>query len=365
MRQVKKTFYEINDRQAVYDFLSGTLCDALFSDQSFGYLNSYNKLLGGVRVRTQRHNIQDCPLEETEDFVTTRHEFKCYKSETVQAYGPSSTIAGFTNYEFKYSSASTLNCDAFGREWQYTTPYGTYSGGGFVKDIATNSTSTHAWMKAEFEALKTNSIETQFLDPTLSVTFVEFVTYQPILKTYMEFVIAFEMSVGGTIQPSIYIYPFKMSRFDNFTTDSGIVRLLLMIVTYLFVASFVYEEVGQIFSQNILLSLYGRSKGDETEVKSIPIIKRPFAYAFVKVVPIPLWAEYPFDPWEFLHVANICLNLTLLYYEISFFQESVVSSYAITDHITTYKNLHPVANRAYNVTYALRPMFLPPSYETP
>jgi len=305
--QIEKTFHDIRDRSGVYAFMSGTLTNQLFSDDSFGYLNGYNKLLGGVRVRVQRHTIETCALKETENFQSATHSFQCYTGESKLPYGPSTITAGFTNYEFKHSSASTLGDIAFGKEWEYITPYGNYNGGGFAKDLIMNSTSIHSEMKAFFDQIESQD----FLDPTMKVAFVEFVTYQPILKTYLEFVLSFEMSEGGTVEPSIFVYPFKMSRFNNFASSEDFGRLFLMIFTYGFVFSFVWDEIAQIWSQNISFMLYGRQKGEKSDPTPVIMWRRPIMYLNVKLR----------DPWEFIHVANIILNLVSLYYEISFYQE--------------------------------------------
>ena len=107
-----------------------------------------------------------------------------------------------------------------------------------------------------------------------------------------------------------------------------------MLVVYSFVGSFAYVELQQMFDENLAVTLYGASQkeADEGHTRT-SLWRRPFVYLQLKLM----------DIWEIVHVANICLNLTLLIMELEFLSATIVSNYDIEAHLTTFVNLHPVA----------------------
>jgi len=325
-------FDNITTISGVHDFLEGNLCSTLFSSDAshFGYLNSYNKVMGGVRVRSQQYEFGTCTLRESESKfgVETSHTFPCWSGDSKTEYGPCTTLAGITSCEFRYYTASENGDHGFGQDWTISTDKDTYGGEGFRYEVALNATSSATEMKAFFEHLRT----AEFLNRKTKVAFVEFVTFQPSLNQHLEVILIFEMNHGGIITPILHTNPFKMSRYEGFSSFSNYGRLFLMIVVYSFVASFAYVEVQQMFDENLYVTLYGKPKDDDGHTRT-SLWRRPFVYIQLKL----------FDAWEVIHVANVCLNLTLLAFEIQFVTSDILTSYDVNTHQSTYTNLHPVA----------------------
>ena len=203
-------FENITTIDGVYDFLEGNLCSTLFSSDpdNFGYLNTYNRVMGAVRVRSQRYTGSQCTLKETESkfAVETDHTFPCWAGTSTEEYGPCTTLAGITSCEFRYHTAAENGDSGFGQTWHITTDKESYDGDGFTHDINVNMTSTAPEMKAFFTHLRTAN----FITKQTKAVFVEFVTFQPSLNQHMVVILIFEMTHGGIINPVIKTYPFKV-----------------------------------------------------------------------------------------------------------------------------------------------------------
>merc|ERR1712159_3306 len=107
---------------------------------------------------------------------------------------------------------------------------------------------------------------------------------------------------------------FKMDRYD-FSKTGPIVRLVLMCIVLLFVLSFVYEEIQQMFAKNLEVTLYGLPKNTTADqVPTTKLWRRPFVYL----------TKLTKDGWELIHVANVCLNLTMMFFELQWLMDSRV-----------------------------------------
>jgi len=342
---VYRTFRDIKNITDISTFLEGALVSVLNSryDSAYGYIGLYNKVLGGIRVRTQRYNEEYCTIQRRTRLTTEEFKLPCFKGENKEQYGACTQVGSTASCPFQWQSEHDLVGAALGSS-SVTNPitHSTFDGSGFiyrtaegeayVADIYVNTSNAES-LRTQFVDFRNSG----FLDRFTHVAFVEFVTYNPNKNQHMEFIIIFEIPESGQVVPYLHVLPFQMNQM-NLSDFKDIVKLVLLAGVALFTLYFIIEEVLQMFHPNIEVRLYGEPD-EEDFLQSRSDVRRNLRSR------VYYYFHFKFaDFWEVLHLVNLLLILVQLIYAAKWILSETVRNYKFANHNNQFQSMRHISS---------------------
>eukprot|EP00656_Telonema_subtile_P035565 TRINITY_DN3953_c0_g2_i1.p1 TRINITY_DN3953_c0_g2~~TRINITY_DN3953_c0_g2_i1.p1 ORF type:complete len:540 (+),score=151.26 TRINITY_DN3953_c0_g2_i1:240-1859(+) len=327
---IERNFTAVDSFSLLQNYLENTLYNAVYSASDSGYLNQYNFVLGGVRVRQLRVTA-DSSCEFSYGLTQTASSASGWDCRGNWEHGDEDTA---TFNGFSWTSADQNGNVVFGRDAKLTSLRTNikYPGSGYVVDLGTDRTTA----LSTIQALSTNS----YFDNILTAAvIVEFSTYNPTSYLHQNVQLLFERTSAGTLVPTSTIRLARIYRYPTESTQRN-VSLLLDLLNTLYILYFVFAELKQMTHPNIreiLAEEFDEDGPKSLEIAAVasvyppePYWKRPFLY-FLKLT----------DGWECLHLANVCVFVIVLVMNMIWFLTPDVYNYSAQPSTSTFQNLAP------------------------
>ncbi|KAL0235801.1 hypothetical protein GEMRC1_002383 [Eukaryota sp. GEM-RC1] len=236
-----KTFEDADTTRDMWTYLRSTfidyvLVDTFYNDQplppqhAFNYVHTYNRILGGITLRTLRVKKNSCDVPDVfEDMIDFCIPEFSEETEESEPYGPGGI--------WTWASSRELS------GYSYMGFHNSYPGSGYKVDLPRNHTLAFEYLQFLHDNL--------FIDRQTRAAFIDFTVYNTALNLFCIIRLAFEMPAGGG---NFGVSTFRTLKLFNYLRHEDFQRLGFEIAVVLF--NIVYSLLGirRMFKQG--LSLY-------------------------------------------------------------------------------------------------------------
>jgi len=324
-QQHATTMKDVYTMDQAIDWVAYVLYPAICETGTYGYINEYNFVLYGLRLRQQR--VKSAVAQRSIGSLTQ------YTVVNETVYSDLSTDTEYTGTWFgeEWQSAAALENDIFyGQDamlqGRFTESW--YHGSGFIKDFQLNGSTT----SIQDSILSLNST-TGWLDGNTRALIVQFTTFNPSNFKMMCVTVLFELTTSGTVIATPEFHTMRMLGY-SVETPGSILQIVFIVLITLYTIWFTLIELYQMFLNPNLLNDLKHEEEDDTAMDdntgTIPIYQRPFVYL----------TKF-FDFWEIIHVLNIIMFIVALYIRVRWYQFKEVSDFTLNDANTSFKNMLP------------------------
>jgi hypothetical protein len=247
---VYKSYKTIHNTDMYWQWMNGVLLPGIFNDEDYngnplsadeiGYLNSFNKIFGSIRLRQNRvrsgagcnvvNQFARKPYNETgfypECFASYEEKYKSKES-----YGPDN--------RFTYK-----NCDQMGKGIDYAGRLArtTYDCSGFAEFIPTSSTMEEA------TAIVDSLQKDLWIDQATRSIFVEFFVYNSNLNYFISCKTVLEVTAGGGLKPT---WQFRVFKLETLHYPSNYVHFSFSCILIPYVLFYIYGWTKDLYTTHI------------------------------------------------------------------------------------------------------------------
>jgi len=322
------TLKDMTTFSQVFDWLAHVLYPSICTTGNYGYVNEYNKVLYGIRIRQIRVK------PSSKSIITgSLTSFKTYTMSTHQGYSTGEEEKGPWMGD-RWYSATELNNAYMGQDEHllslYTENY--FPGSGYIVDIPLNGSTT------EIQNTILNLRDSGWVDQSTRALIVQFNTFNPVNGKFVVTTVLSEKNIAGMVVSSARFNVFEMLMF-NMHSASSIIKGMLMVWIIGITIIFTIGELRQTIHPNLTAELEHVEEdeyatlGEEAIEEVVPWCQRPFVY---------LWKFR--SPWEVLHVANICMFIYAFYIRVIWYTTPEVQNFSVQSANNNFMNMLPMAH---------------------
>ncbi|KAL0224650.1 hypothetical protein RCL1_002562 [Eukaryota sp. TZLM3-RCL] len=246
----EKTFSGIATLDDIWNYIRGCLLDQILvgkwyngqdlpSSDQYKYVHRYNRILGGISLRTMRVRNDSC----TVPVVFSELIDDCYadlfpETEEKSPYGP---VIEEGKHAWNWNSSTEL------KGYSYLGLHNSYEGSGYTVDLPLNRSNADEIIEYLYENI--------YIDKATRAVFIDFTVYNSALNLFCIVRLLVELPAGGGIFP---VYTFRTIKLFNYLRREDFKRLIFEIL--LIFGNFIYtlSSIRKLFKQGI--SKYFSSK---------------------------------------------------------------------------------------------------------